>query len=71
MTAPGVLSDAGRRLRDDIEESTDRLAEELFAGFDRAERRRLVDDLDIIAGAVVDAAVIPFPNPMGLPKLEA
>jgi hypothetical protein len=70
LSAPGVLSDSGRRLRDDIEESTDRLAEELFAGFDRVARRRLVDDLDLVAGAVVDAAVIPFPNPMGLPKLD-
>jgi hypothetical protein len=61
------ISPAGRGLRLSIEQLTDELAAPPFAVLGTAQQTSLWEGLRAIADAVVAAAVIPFPNPMGLP----
>jgi hypothetical protein len=57
----------GRQLRRSIEEETDALAGRALAVLTPEERSALVGGLQPVADAVADAAVITYPNPMGLP----
>jgi hypothetical protein len=67
----GALTDAGRSVRSHVEQVTDRLADELYVDFDAAAQAELLRDLDQLVDAIVAADVIPFPNPMGLPRRAA
>jgi hypothetical protein len=66
VSSDGAVTDAGHQLRGRIESETDRLAAEAYADVDGT---ALLDDLEPLTRAIVDADVIPFPNPMGLPRI--
>jgi hypothetical protein len=67
-----AITDKGRLLRLDIEATTDSLAAALFDGLlDESGRVELIRALTPSASAIVRSGTLPFPNPMGLPKLEA
>jgi hypothetical protein len=70
MTADGALTDAGRALRQQLEDDTDRVALAGYVGLDDAELARLTELLTPIAAAVVAAGDIPPATPMG-PTLGA
>ncbi len=63
------LTAEGRTQRDWIESRTDELAARPLRAIDDVDA--LIHDLDVAARAVVDADEIRFPNPMGLPRLDA
>ncbi|MCU0268244.1 MAG: hypothetical protein MUF83_06300 [Acidimicrobiales bacterium] len=63
------LTTRGRELRGRIESRTDELAALPYAVLRQHQRDDLVDALVPIAGCIVDAGVIPFPNPIGLPRV--
>jgi hypothetical protein len=67
----GAITHEGRSLRMDIEATTDSLAS---APFDRllddSGRAELLRALTPTATAIVRSGTLPFPNPMGLPKLD-
>lgn len=65
----GGLTDAGRALRREIEETTDRLARSPWAVLIDADRNRLLTALTPAAEAISRSGVIRYPNPMGLPAL--
>jgi hypothetical protein len=61
-----ALTTAGLALRHRVETETDRLAAEPYDALGDAVRERLVADLAPLVRAVVDAGLLPYPNPMGL-----
>ncbi|MEV8377658.1 hypothetical protein AB0P21_33275 [Kribbella sp. NPDC056861] len=66
LLADGVLTEAGRALRQEVEDTTDRLAEQGWAAFgddNAAELDRLVRP---ISGAIMASGVIPDDNPMAM-----
>ena len=66
------LTDAGRRLRAHVEAVTDSLASApLTAALGEQGAEQLIDVLTSAARAVAASGVLRFPNPMGLPQLEA
>ena len=67
LVAGDRITPAGRALRADIEETTDRLAALPFAGLGVEEAMGAYEQLAGVSGTVAAAGVIPFPNPMGLP----
>jgi hypothetical protein len=61
----------GRSIRSNIETTTDALASAPFDGLlDVAGREELLSTLTPIATIIATSGTLPFPNPMGLPKLE-
>lgn len=65
------LTDAGRELRRRVESDTDRFAARpIDAALDAEEQRRLLDVLSPPALELARAGIIPFPNPMGLPRFD-
>ena len=67
----GRLSAVGRELRESVEATTDDLAMQPFTlGLSEAERHRLLTTLTPLATAVTSSDIVPFPNPMGLPRLR-
>jgi len=64
----GALSSAGRDVRESVEAATDAGAQELVASLDVDE---LIAAFDPLARRVAGSGTIPFPNPMGLPSLDA
>jgi hypothetical protein len=66
--AGNELTAVGAAGRQAIEEATDRGAERGFATLSADERRELDALLERLAGPVVDSGVIPYPNPMGVPR---
>ncbi|MBW8483647.1 SCO6745 family protein [Actinomadura parmotrematis] len=63
----GAATAEGRALREHIEERTDRIAAQPYAAVaDPEELRRLLTPL---ARAVADSGELPFPNPIGLPRI--
>ena len=72
LDADGVATDDGHKLRSVIEQRTDHLAAELFERAGEAGTPERVDELlGLVAPfteAIVEAEVVPFPNPVGLPK---
>ena len=67
-----TLTDAGRRLRDDVETMTDALAQgPLVAALGEGGAEQLIELLTPAASAVAASGVLPFPNPMGLQQVGA
>ncbi len=69
LHADGRATDAGRTLHGAVEEQTDRLAGPPFAQFGDAALADLHGAVAACARQVVAAGILPFPNPMGLPRL--
>jgi hypothetical protein len=70
LDGAGGLTATGRAARDEIEHTTDRLATVPWqaVGTERAERLRSL--LEPLRDEIDRAALIPYPNPMGLPGAE-
>jgi hypothetical protein len=69
LHSDGRASDAGRTVHAAAEELTDRLALPAFAGLSDAALIELHEALAACARDVVASGMIPFPNPMGLPRI--
>ena len=67
LHADGRATDAGRTLHAEIEDRTDRLAEQAFAELGDGALGDLYDALLACAADVVASGLVPFPNPIGLP----
>ncbi len=65
----GALTTRGHTERDTVEAKTDTLALEPWTTAAPRTVTRLVSALDAIAKAITTEGPIPFPNPMGLPRL--
>ncbi len=63
----GALTVDGRRLHDDIELLTDRLADATWKGLSDAQEHDLAQLLEPVLAAIRRSGVIPYPNPMVLP----
>lgn len=68
LHADGRATDAGRTLHAAVEEQTDRLAAPPYAGLSDAALAELYGALSACAREVVASGILPFPNPMGLPR---
>jgi hypothetical protein len=66
--ADGRLTQAGVTARADIEDATDLGAERAFAALDDRAGERLVADLSELAARVVATGIVPYPNPIGVPR---
>jgi hypothetical protein len=66
----GRATDAGRTLHASVEEQTDRLAASPYADLSDAAVTDLYGALSACAREVVASGVLPFPNPMGLPRVD-
>ena len=64
------VTEAGRRLRDDIERTTDELAAAPMSHLGLTQREALLAALDPVAMAIAASGLIPYPNPIGLPKVS-
>jgi hypothetical protein len=64
----GRATDAGRDLRRLVERATDAAARVLFAGTPAGTIDRLVEGLDPLAAEIAASGVIPYPNPIGVPR---
>jgi hypothetical protein len=62
------LTCEGAARRAAVETATDAAAESAFAPLSADERVELESLLVPLAGTVVDSGVIPYPNPMGVPR---
>jgi hypothetical protein len=69
LHADGRATDTGRTLHASIEEQTDRLAAPPYAELGDAALVDLHGALAACAREVVATGVLPFPNPMGLPRV--
>jgi hypothetical protein len=65
----GRATDAGRTLHAEVEALTDRLAEPAYRTLSDGALDDLSGALAWCAGDVVASGLLPFPNPMGLPRL--
>lgn len=63
----GRLTTGGRRLRDDVEATTDRLSLGPWRELGDRPAEVLRRKLATLSGAIVDGGVVPVPNPMGAP----
>jgi hypothetical protein len=68
LVAAGFATDAGQQLHEQIERTTDELAAVPFEDSNTLALATLNLGLGDIAAQVVSADVLPFPNPMGLPR---
>ena len=68
LDADGVLTEAGARLRVDIEAETDRLAAAPLRALGEDGLTRLLELAVPLSRAVFDAGLVPQPNPMGVPR---
>ena len=64
----GRATDTGRTLHAEVEDRTDRLAEPAFAELSDGALDDLHGALLACAADVVASGLVPFPNPMGLPR---
>jgi hypothetical protein len=64
----GRVTDTGRTLHGEVEELTDELAELAYAGLSDPALEELHGVLAAAAAEVAASGVVPFPNPMGLPR---
>ena len=69
LDSGGVATATGRAVHRAVEEATDRAAARPWLGLGRARTSELAESLIPIAEAC--AAVVPYPNPVGLPRLAA
>lgn len=67
VTAGGELTDAGRAVRREVEERTDRLALGPYAALGSDRAAELLGQLHRLAERVVAAGGVPRPNPVGVP----
>ena len=67
LDADGTITAAGRAVHDGVEAATDRSAAAFVTGIDDATATRLVDALGPLARRLGDR-VIPYPNPVGVPR---
>ncbi len=65
VTPDGALTDAGRALREELEDRTDAVALSAYDALDDAALARLIELLTPIARAVIAAGDIPATTPMG------
>jgi hypothetical protein len=68
LHADGRATDAGRTLHGRAEELTDELAEPAYAALSDQALEELHGALGACAADVVASGLLPFPNPMGLPR---
>jgi len=68
LHADGRVTDAGRTLHGEVEGLTDELAEPAYAGLSDQALGELHGVLADAAADVAASGVVPFPNPMGLPR---
>jgi hypothetical protein len=64
----GRVTDAGRTLHGTVEELTDELAEPAYAALSDQALEELLGVLGACAADVAASGLVPFPNPMGLPR---
>ncbi|MCB1261426.1 MAG: hypothetical protein R2699_11415 [Acidimicrobiales bacterium] len=69
LLADGALTERGARLRAHVEQRTDELAAAPYAAIRPERRAQLLDLLVPVAGSIVEAGIIRYPNPMGLPEV--
>jgi hypothetical protein len=69
LHADGRATDAGRTLHAEVEALTDRLAEPAYAGLRDGALAELHGALGACAAEVAASGWLPYPNPMGLPRL--
>ena len=67
VTGAGELTDAGRALRREVEQRTDRLALAPYAALGVERTDELLGLLHGLATRVVEASGVPWPNPIGVP----
>jgi hypothetical protein len=67
VDAGGGATEASRRLRDEVEATTDRLALSPWRALGEERSERLRAALMTLSGQVVAAGVVPVPNPIGAP----
>jgi hypothetical protein len=65
----GRATDTGRTLHAAVEEQTDRLATSPYADLSQAALTDLYGALSACAAEVAATGMLPFPNPMGLPRV--
>jgi hypothetical protein len=68
LDTTGRLTPAGKALRTEIEEATDRLASAPPASLGKEDLARLLELALPLSRAVIDSGVVPVPNPMGVPR---
>lgn len=68
LHADGRATDAGRTLHGEVEELTDDLAEPATAGLSDQALAELHGVLSACAAEVASSGLVPFPNPMGVPR---
>jgi hypothetical protein len=66
-----ALTDEGRALKGAIEDKTDRLATGPYEVLTDEELNRFVTVMENLAGRIIDAGAIRYPNPMGLTRPQA
>ena len=64
----GRATDAGRTVHGEVEDLTDRLAEPAYAALSDGARSDLHGALSACAADIAASGLLPFPNPMGLPR---
>lgn len=69
VDATGAMTPVGRRLRAEIEDVTDRLAETPWRRLGADGSARLAELLTPIAGRIVTGGGVPYPNGMGVPPV--
>jgi hypothetical protein len=69
VDAAGVATERGQALHRSVEALTDNLAEAAFSALEDAEVAALHEALKSCAEQIQASGLIPFPNPMGLPRL--
>jgi len=70
LHADGRATDSGRTLHAKVEALTDRLAEPACAGLSDGALEELHGALSACAAGVAASGLVPFPNPMGLPRVR-
>ncbi|MEU6992654.1 hypothetical protein ABZ953_18610 [Streptomyces sp. NPDC046465] len=68
LDAAGRVTESGVTERELIEDDTDRLSARLLDPLTKGEVDDLLDALEPAARRILDSDVLPFPNPIGLPR---
>ncbi|MET7358120.1 hypothetical protein ABZS76_06675 [Streptomyces sp. NPDC005562] len=68
LDASGRVTESGVTERELIEDDTDRLAERLLRPLSKGEVDELLAALEPAARRILDSHLLPFPNPIGLPR---